>query len=572
LPEGVFTDDDLEQDELSLDISDELNSGITTENSRFAAELEYVSNFIQELKHLSVADSKLETLNGELSEIFKTRSTVLIFTQYTDTMDYLRDQLQEVYGTEVACYSGRGGEIYNGIDWVLASKEMVKGDFKAGKIRILLCTESASEGLNLQSCGVLINYDMPWNPMRVEQRIGRIDRIGQQHKEVWISNYFYRDTIEDVIYQRLSDRIDWFEVVVGDLQPILAEVGEVTRRLAMLPTKDREAQLEVEITALKQRIQNRAMESLNLDEYAEAEVYQPSHASPVTLQQLEKLFTQSQQTAQLFSPHPEIKNAYILKWKGEAYSVTFSPACFDDHPDTVVFLSYGSPLLADLLAAIPQPDPSQPGNLVRLSTIGDANACAWFVEDGGRLRELGTLAELQGWLDHLQATVGEVSDAMAAEAEQQFLSQVKQLQERQAEAIRRRHIAHARAEREKARRLLLKAALVKIALGQQPDLLDTKGYPSAFSETAVRGLHHDGYPWGALLKLACNDGDVPCPQEEDDYYQQIKTSNRESLKGRLFQLTEEAKKMVKALTAIKTSQQGQSTGDWIEARTNFMQS
>ena len=64
--------------------------------------------------------------------------------------------------------------------------------------------------------------------MRVEQRIGRIDRIGQEYQVVWISNYFYKDTIEDQIYQRLADRIDWFEVVVGDLQPILAEVGEAT--------------------------------------------------------------------------------------------------------------------------------------------------------------------------------------------------------------------------------------------------------------------------------------------------------------------------------------------------------
>jgi SNF2 family DNA or RNA helicase len=96
----------------------------------------------------------------------------------------------------------RGGEVWNGIAWVETSKESVKEDFKLGKVRILICTDSASEGLNLQTCGVLINYDMPWNPMRVEQRIGRIDRIGQEFPEVWISNYFYKDTIEDQIYFR----------------------------------------------------------------------------------------------------------------------------------------------------------------------------------------------------------------------------------------------------------------------------------------------------------------------------------------------------------------------------------
>src|SRR5690606_16699431 len=100
-------------------------------------------------------------------------------------------------------------------------------------IQILLCTEAASEGLNLQTCGVLINHDMPWNPMRVEQRIGRIDRIGQVHEEVQIRNYFYKDTIEARVYQALAHRIGWFETVVGGLQPILTEVNRTIQELAM---------------------------------------------------------------------------------------------------------------------------------------------------------------------------------------------------------------------------------------------------------------------------------------------------------------------------------------------------
>ena len=105
---------------------------------------------------------------------------MIVFTQYTDTMDYLRDKLRHVYGAQVACYSGRGGERWDGKAWVGTSKENIKTAFRERQdIKILLCTESASEGLNLQTCGVLINFDLPWNPMRVEQRIGRIDRIGQ---------------------------------------------------------------------------------------------------------------------------------------------------------------------------------------------------------------------------------------------------------------------------------------------------------------------------------------------------------------------------------------------------------
>src|SRR5690606_4846108 len=103
------------------------------------------------------------------------------------------------------------------------------------------------EGLNLQTCGVLINYDMPWNPMRVEQRIGRIDRIGQKYEEVWVRNYFYQDTVEARVYQRLSDRIDWFEHVVGALQPILHRVGRTIQELALLRPTERGQRLDDEV-------------------------------------------------------------------------------------------------------------------------------------------------------------------------------------------------------------------------------------------------------------------------------------------------------------------------------------
>jgi len=164
----LLTDEDTEQEELELDIFeevDEAGNGVPpSQVKRFAAELAYVQDFLQELVQLSVSDSKLEVLKAELNQVFKQHSTVLIFTQYVDTMDYLRDQLRRVYGSQVACYSGRGGEVWNGIAWVKTTKEAVKTDFRAGKLRILIGTESASEGLNLQTCGVLINYDMPWNP------------------------------------------------------------------------------------------------------------------------------------------------------------------------------------------------------------------------------------------------------------------------------------------------------------------------------------------------------------------------------------------------------------------------
>ena len=179
-------------------------------------EIEHLDAFLDAL-HALDGDSKLERLCADLDELLGQRDRVLVFTQYTDTMDHLRDRLRvhlrdaaagDASSPElVVCYSGRGGERFDGQTWVAWDKESLKAAFGDGAIRVLLCTEAASEGLNLQTCGVLINYDMPWNPMRVEQRIGRIDRIGQRHPTVWIRNYFYADTVEATIYQRLADRI-----------------------------------------------------------------------------------------------------------------------------------------------------------------------------------------------------------------------------------------------------------------------------------------------------------------------------------------------------------------------------
>ena len=544
----IFDDDDLEQDELEQDVAEELLTDADRE--RFQSEVEYVEDFIQQLRLLGIAESKLEALKDELRRVMRQRSTVLVFTQYTDTMDYLRDQLKEVYGSQVACYSGRGGEVWNGIAWVSAPKEKVKNDFRAGRISILLCTESASEGLNLQTCGVMINYDMPWNPMRVEQRIGRIDRIGQQFDQVWITNYFYRDTIEDAIYQRLADRIDWFEVVVGDLQPILAEVGEVTRRLAMLPPTEREAQLERAITELRARLDNRAVESLNLDEFAKVKEDARAAASPVSLGDLEMLFTTSQTTAHLFQRHPDISDAYLLNWSGETLPVTFSAKCFDAHPETVRFLSYGSPLLIELLQSILAPEPDPNGDVLRFQSDRDFELRGWY--GGATSGAIETLGDLRA---RIHAPTNAAVDA--ARARDLFVSETKRLRDAQQDIVQQRHRAAHLAERVKAQRLLIKAALVEIALGQQRTLFDADVYPASFSEQAVKGLQRHGAPWRTLVHLAFEGG--LHPEADDAFYLQIKSDSRESLQARFAQLTNEARQTAQRLNTASRGLQEEET-------------
>jgi len=541
--EAIFQDDDTEQEELDLDIGDTLGG---LDRSFFQAELDYLTDFILKLQLLSSNDSKMEALKTEIDRVFRLRGTLLVFTQYTDTMDYIRGQLCEVYGGDVACYSGRGGEVWNGIAWVETAKELVKNDFRAGKVRVMVCTDSASEGLNLQTCGVLINYDMPWNPMRVEQRIGRIDRIGQEFKEVWVTNYFYKGTIEDQIYQRLSDRIKWFEVVVGDLQPILAEVGEVTRRLAMLPASEREIAFEQEIKALRDRLQSREFESLDLDEYILKEDLPYGPASPVSLADIENTLINSNALGGLFERHPEIDQAYLLNWEQERLPVTFSPVCFDAHPDTVRLLTYGSPLFEKLLESVNEPRPDEMFGIVRFEAHDDIELRGWYSPSPAGVDEIQTLPVLKNWLaksgELISSSVLDIPDGI----KEKFDAEVKQVRYGQEKVIANRHTAWRLTERAKAQALLLKAAMVEIAMGMKPDMFEAETYPASFSEQAVIGLQRHRAPWAALLQKAYEPG--LSPVESDPYFLQIANDSRESLKGRMMQLTQEARRAVQVLS------------------------
>jgi len=230
--------EDAGKDILNVDLA-ELAPSLTDEGiNLLREEIEELESFIQEVKQVD-NDPKMDQLYKDLDMLDrKGRSRIIVFTQYKDTMHFVRQQLRWKYGENIACYSGDGGEMYDedADTWRNVGKERVKREFSDnnGEVDILVCTDSASEGLNLQECGAMINYDLPWNPMRVEQRIGRIDRIGQEYDDVYILNYSYEDTVESDIYDRLDDRIGLFEYVVGDMQPILSSVGSKIREATMV--------------------------------------------------------------------------------------------------------------------------------------------------------------------------------------------------------------------------------------------------------------------------------------------------------------------------------------------------
>lgn len=180
-PGGLLDFDDIAAVEYSTVLDD---NGLEGSALDLAEEIGALREFLDDLAECPPDESKMSYLHQELNDAFTGRhDTALVFTQYTDTMEYLRDRLVMFYGPKLICYSAAGGQRWDPRlgHWTTLNKQEVKTLFREGKdVKILIGTDSLSEGLNLQTCAKVINYDMPWNFMRVEQRIGRVDRINGQ--------------------------------------------------------------------------------------------------------------------------------------------------------------------------------------------------------------------------------------------------------------------------------------------------------------------------------------------------------------------------------------------------------
>lgn len=137
---------------------------------------------------------------------------VIIFTEYRATQIYLQWFLQQ---NGISSVPFRGGFKRSKKDWMK--------DLFRERAQVLIATEAGGEGINLQFCNQIINYDLPWNPMRLEQRIGRIHRLGQE-RDVHIYNMATNGTVEEHILKLLYEKIQLFENVIGDLDDILTRI------------------------------------------------------------------------------------------------------------------------------------------------------------------------------------------------------------------------------------------------------------------------------------------------------------------------------------------------------------
>ena len=341
-------DEDAPDDETMDEILDADEVAVLEREALAAEEASDIESLLARIGQLP-PDSKLGSLKSSLAELRQDgyRQT-MVFTQYTDTMDFLRREILKGTDQKLMCFSGRGGEIPSTDgSWRRISRDDAKRRFRDGEADILLCTDAAAEGLNFQFCGALINYDMPWNPMRVEQRIGRIDRLGQQHGTIRIVNLHYEDTVEADVYRALRDRIGLFESVVGRLQPILAQLPRMISKTVLSGESRDDRSRANAMDAIEQQAREAEGRGFDIDAVTDEDLAMPERAlSSVTMEDLDKMIGLSNLLPAGTDVQPMGSREYGLLAPGmtDRLRVTTDPEYFEENAESLELWSPGNPL------------------------------------------------------------------------------------------------------------------------------------------------------------------------------------------------------------------------------------
>jgi SNF2 family DNA or RNA helicase len=355
--------EDLDDDEVSEEPIDEDEAQQLEQEALKNEECYDLESLLQQIKQLPT-DTKAQELRRYIQQLHGIGyPQIIIFTQYTDTMDFLRQSLTEADpASRIICFSGRGGERRNGDRWEPISREETKRIFRAGQAEILLCTDAAAEGLNFQFCGALINYDMPWNPMRVEQRIGRIDRLGQVFADQGISivNLHYADTVETDVYIALRERIGLFTQYVGRLQPILSTLSQRITSIVLSSKDDRENNKNEILEQLE--VETNQQDIFDIDQVTEADLEEELLPTPLyDLDDLDHLLNK----VDLLPPGIEVQamqaKEYRYSQAGMKYGlrVTTDPEYYDLHSSSIELWSPGN----ILFPIVEVPEGSKPKQL-----------------------------------------------------------------------------------------------------------------------------------------------------------------------------------------------------------------
>ncbi|MBF8303168.1 MAG: box helicase, partial [Candidatus Dadabacteria bacterium] len=236
---------------------------------------DWEKNTIQELLDQTEAliqrgkTAKMQALLRVTNELMDKKEKLIVFSRFRGTIEFLREELEK---NAVPCftYTGDLSAQARGSDRT-SERSRRLNEFKDSEWSVLISTDTGAEGLNLQFCGVVVNFDLPWNPMLVEQRIGRIHRLGQERPNVFVYNLAVKDSVEDNIVLRLYERLKLFELAIGELDEVLSRVAEeesieevLQDHILAVLTKKTEAEKEAEREKLEAKLKE-ALEEAQAD-------------------------------------------------------------------------------------------------------------------------------------------------------------------------------------------------------------------------------------------------------------------------------------------------------------------
>jgi len=208
----------------TMAVSDSPYKNLTQEES-FCLE-----RFVRILEEYQERDPKYDLLKSILTESYIIEPWLnrgcIVFSQYYNSIEWISKRFHTDFpNIPFGIYAGgdKSG-IYENGQFQRKSKEDIKKLVRNKQLKLLFGTDAASEGLNLQSLGTLVNLDLPWNPTRLEQRKGRIQRIGQERDEVFIYNMRYKDSVEDRVHQLLANRMKNIQDLFGQIPDTLEDI------------------------------------------------------------------------------------------------------------------------------------------------------------------------------------------------------------------------------------------------------------------------------------------------------------------------------------------------------------
>ncbi|WP_435066701.1 helicase-related protein [Haloplanus sp. C73] len=193
---------------------------VTESDAQLEEEIETLRDLVALAEGISV-DSKAQKVRRYIQQLLEENpdEKLLLFTEYRDTLDYLLELVKdEPWADEILVIHG---------DVDKEDRARIEEEFNHGQSRLLFATDAASEGIDLQhSCHIMVNYELPWNPNRLEQRIGRLHRYGQE-KEVKVWNFTFEDTREGEIFELLQNKVENIRGKLGNTADVLGMLDDV---------------------------------------------------------------------------------------------------------------------------------------------------------------------------------------------------------------------------------------------------------------------------------------------------------------------------------------------------------